>query len=126
MKNSRPQFVFGLLGCGVLMACTGTPVPQSQLTEAKMSTSAAAAVGARDEPKAALHLKMAENDIAEAEKHIAAGENEAALPPLERARADAELAQALTEMAERQEAAAVALKKLDTLERELAVKGGKS
>jgi hypothetical protein len=126
MQNSRPRFVLGLLGCGLLAACTGTPVPQTQLTDAKAATSAARAVGARDEPEAALHLKMAEDAIVEAEKWIAEGENDDALPLLQRARADAQLALSLTAMAERQRAATVAIEKLEMLERDLGVKGDKS
>jgi hypothetical protein len=101
-------------------------VPQTQLTDAKVSTSAAQAVGARDEPQAALHLKMAEDAIVEAEKWIAAGDNDAAIPVLERARADAELAQALTHLAKREDAAKAALSRVDALERDLGAEGGQS
>jgi hypothetical protein len=126
MHDSRHWFVLGLLACGALPACASTPVPQTQLTDAKVSTSAAEAVGARDEPQAALHLKMAEDSIASAEKWIAAGDNAAAIPLLERARADAELAQSLTHLAKREDAAKAALSRVDALERDLAPEGGQS
>jgi hypothetical protein len=126
MHDSRHRFILGLLACGALTACASTPVPQTQLTDAKVSTSAAQAVGARDEPQAALHLKMAEDAIVEAEKWIAAGDNDAAIPVLERARADAELAQALTHLAKREDAAKAALGRVDALERDLGAEGGQS
>lgn len=126
MPNSTSCLALGLLACSALTACTGTPVPQTQLTDAKVATSAAAAVGARDEPQAALHLKMAEDAIAEAERSIAAGDNEPALSLLVRARADADLALALTNMKKHQDAAEAALKRVDALERDLGHEGGKS
>jgi len=69
---------------------------------------------------------MAEDAIVEAEKWIADGENDDALPLLQRARADAQLALSLTAMAERQRAATVAIEKLEMLERDLGIEGGKS
>lgn len=126
MNDSRHRFVLGLLACSLLAACTSTPVPQTQLTDAKVATSAAQAVGARDEPQAALHLKMAEDAIVEAEKWIAAGDNEPAISLLERARADAELAQSLTHLTKREDAAKAALSRVDALERDLAPEGGQS
>jgi hypothetical protein len=126
MHDSRIRFALGLVACGALTACVGGPVPQTQLTEAKVSTSEAAAIGARDEPQAALHLKMAEDAIVKAEQCIAAGDNDPAVPLLERARADAELAKALTHLANREDAAKAALSRVDALERDLAPKGGQS
>jgi hypothetical protein len=126
MQNSRPSLVLGLLGCSALAACTGTPVPQSQLAEAKSATTAARAVGANDEPQAALHLKLAEDAIVDAERLIADDENDAALRMLQRARADAQLALSLTEMADRQAKATAAIQRLETLERDLGVQGDQS
>jgi len=126
MRNSTPSIILGLLACCALSACVSAPVPQTQLTDAKVATSAAEAIGARDEPQAGLHLKMAENAIVNAEKLIASGDNEPALPLLVRARADAELALGLTTMGKRQAAAELALRRVDALERDLAHEGGKS
>jgi len=126
MHESRIRFALGLVVCGALTACASTPVPQTQLTEAKVSTSEAAAIGAHDEPQAALHLKMAEDAIVEAEKCIADGDNDPAILLLQRARADAELAQSLTHLAQREGAAKAAVTRVDALERDLAPEGGKS
>jgi hypothetical protein len=73
-------------------------------------------MGARDEPQADLHLKLAEDGIVEAEALIADKRNEEAAPKLERAIADAQLARELTEKAEKKAAAETALARLETLE----------
>jgi outer membrane protein OmpA-like peptidoglycan-associated protein len=61
-----------------LSACGGTAVPEARMTTAKTSVSAAEAVKAEDEPQAKLHLKMAQDAIANAEQQIADNENEEA------------------------------------------------
>lgn len=98
------------------MACGATALPQAKLTDAKTSVSAAEAVGAKDEPTAGLHLKMAQDGILEAEKLIAEKDYEQATFVLERARADGDLALALTDTAEKQRSADEALTKLHDLE----------
>ena len=128
MRTWKERFVQTLLGAGMAttLACGGAAIPQSELTEAKSSAKAAEAVGAKDEPQAALHLKMAEDAIVEAEKLIEEGENEKALPLLQRARSDAELSRAITQEAQTREAAEKALTKLGTLEKDVRPQGDRS
>jgi len=89
----------------VTYACGGAAVPHEQMTAAEAHVSAAEAGGAPDVPKAALHVKKAKDQIAEAKQLIEQGENEKASWALERASADATLALSLSrEMALQAEA----------------------
>ncbi len=108
------------------VACGSAALPSESMTSAKEAVSAAEAVGAKDEPQADLHLKMAQDGIVEAEKHIADGENEEAQPLLQRAIADAELARELTSEAAKKRAAEAALARLQTLEQGAAARGSGS
>jgi hypothetical protein len=100
-------------GCGGSM-----PVPQSQLTQSKASIRAAEEVGAPRVPQAALHLKMAQDQVAQAEKLIADDDNEEATLVLARAEADAELALELAREASLKAQAQEALNKVDKLKSE--------
>ncbi len=74
-------------------ACgASAPVPAAQRTESLAAVRAAEEIGAPNVPKAALHLKMARDQIATAEALIRDDENEQATLVLLRAQADAELA----------------------------------
>lgn len=86
-------------------------------TEASTSgIRAAEAVGAANVPRAALHLQLAREELAQAVKLEAADEKEQGASLLLRAQADAELALALSrEVAERNEATA-ALEKVRELQ----------
>lgn len=88
---------FCLVGVvALLTACGGAAVPQESLTAAKAQVAGAEVGGAASEPKAALHLKLAKEQIAKAESLIADGDNEEAARVIDRAQADAELALALS------------------------------
>jgi len=76
--------------------CAGTEVPTQAELEAVSAIRAAQAVGAEQEPKAALHLSLAQEQMAAAQEHIGAGEPREAELLLYQAEADAALAQALT------------------------------
>jgi len=76
-------------------ACASAPVPAERLASAEATVRGATEIGAEATPQAALHLKMARDQIAEAKKSIAAGDTEQAAWALNRAQADAELALAL-------------------------------
>ncbi len=83
-----------------LAACGGSmPAPSNKLAIAEGGSRSAAEVGARGVPDAALHLKMADDQIAEAKEDIKNGDNEQADRVLGRASADAELALQLTKEA---------------------------
>jgi hypothetical protein len=116
MNIFKTNLIVTVALAGWAMACGGAALPSESLTSAKEAVSAAEAVGAKDEPQADLHLKMAQDGIIEAEKHIAENENKEAVPLLERAIADAELARELTDEAKKQRSADEALARLQTLQ----------
>ncbi len=93
----RRQRISGVISVVALAAtaCGGAAVPQDKLTTAEAAVRAAETAGAADNPQAALHLKYARDQIAEAQKLIEDDENEAAAALLSRAEVDAELALAL-------------------------------
>jgi hypothetical protein len=82
-----------------LAACATFPAPAERLAQAEAGARAAAEMGAPQEPTAALHLKMATDQLTEAKQLMANGENEKADAVLQRAQADAELALQLTKEA---------------------------
>jgi hypothetical protein len=85
-----------IMSSALLSACGGSvPVPAAERTKALADVRAAEEVGAGQVPKAALHLKMARDQIATAERLIADDENEEATLVLSRAQGDAEVAIAL-------------------------------
>jgi len=83
-----------------MVACGSSAMPPAKVAETQSSISAAAAVGAEQNPQAALHLKMARDQLAEAQSLIDAGKNDAARLVLERADADAQVALIITREAE--------------------------
>jgi len=88
------------------VACgASVPVPAAQVTDTQAAIRGAEEVGAPSVPKAALHLKMAKDQLQTAQDLIAHDDNEQAKMTLDRARVDAELALALArEVAFRQKA----------------------
>jgi hypothetical protein len=83
-----------------VIACAGSSLPPAKVAETQSSISAAAAVGADQNPQAALHLKMARDQLSEAQVLIDSGKNDEARLVLERANADAEVALMITREAE--------------------------
>lgn len=81
------------------VACGGAAVPQETLTAAQASVKGAEVGGANEDPKAQLHLKLANEQIDKAKKLIEDGDNEAAARLIDRAQADADLALALAQQA---------------------------
>ncbi len=75
-----------------LAACGGTmPPPSDRLASAEAATRSARELGAEKEPKAALHMKLAQEQIELAKKLTTDGENRRADLVLQRASSDAEL-----------------------------------
>ena len=70
-----------------------------------------------EDPKAALHLKLAKEGIAEAERLIADGDNEEAERALWRAQADADLALSLAKRTKAKAEAAEAHEQLERLQK---------
>jgi hypothetical protein len=102
-----------LVGCGA-----AAPVPAEQVTQTEAAIRAASEVGAPTVPKAALHLKMANDQLQTAKGLIAEESNDEARLVLDRARVDAELAIALSKESSLRAQAAEALEKVKKLRAE--------
>lgn len=81
-------------------ACSAPKPPTSQMTAAKAAIRGAVEAGAKKAPRGALHLKMARDQVGEAEDLIAAEEMTRAKHLLIRAEADGNLAIELAKEAE--------------------------
>jgi hypothetical protein len=99
-----------IVGCG-----GAPPVPADQITQTEAAIRAASEVGAPSVPKAALHLKMAQDQLQTAKGLIAESQNDEARLVLDRARVDAELALALTKESTLRAQAAEAIEKVKKL-----------
>lgn len=86
----------------VIGACASTPQPTEHLASSIAAVRAAETAGASQVPQAALHLKLAEEQIEQAQTMIKKDENERADAMSIRAFNDAELALALTREAQMQ------------------------
>jgi len=80
----------------VIGACSSTQALPPNYAPARAVISAADAVGAEQEPRAALHLKFARDQLAEAQALAQNGKSKEASLALDRARTDAELALMVT------------------------------
>jgi Domain of unknown function (DUF4398) len=92
------------------LGCAGSyPPPTSQMADVQAANRAATELGAQKNPKAQLHLKLAEEQHKQAEAAMEDDDNRSAERLLMRAKADAELALALTheESAKMQETKAI-------------------
>jgi hypothetical protein len=117
MTRLSPFYWFVLGALSTLAACGGAAVPQEQLTSAKAAASGAEVGGATQNPKAALHLKLSKEGIAEAERLIEEGDNEEAERALWRAQADAELALSLAKQTKSEAEAQEAIEQLERLQK---------
>jgi hypothetical protein len=108
---------FCLVGVVLLSACGGAAVPRESLTAAKAAVAGAEVGGAATEPKAALHLKLAKEQVAQAEKLIGDGDNEEAARVIDRAQADADLALSLAKEASAEKEAQETKEQLDRLKK---------
>lgn len=80
----------------LVVACGGTfPVPAQPMADAESAERSARELDANKEPGAQLHLRLAQEQIAEAKRSVEEGDNERAAQILVRAKADAELALSL-------------------------------
>jgi Domain of unknown function (DUF4398) len=100
-----------LLPIAVLLgACATFPAPNQRLADAQSAARSAREVGANNAPAAQLSLKLAEDQIGQAQTAMKNGDNEKADSLLIRAKMDGELALAQarekTATADRKEAAA--------------------
>ena len=83
-----------------VVACGGSTLPSARIADTQSSISAAAAVGAEQNPQAALHLKMARDQLRQAQDLANDGKDDQAKLVLQRADADAEVALMITREAE--------------------------
>lgn len=87
---------YGWLTSGLVIvacvACGGSlPPPSDKLASAEAAARSARELGAEKDPKAALHLKLAQEQIDQAKKLMSDNDNKRADFVLQRAGADAEL-----------------------------------
>ena len=111
-------FVAATTACLVVGCGSAPPVPADQITQTEGAIRAATEVGATSVPKAALHLKMAQDQLQTGKGLIAEDENDEARLVLDRARIDAELALALSKEATLRAEAAEAVEKAKKLRAE--------
>jgi len=84
-------------GLSFALGCAGTTPPSAQqLADVQSANRSATELGAHKNPRAELHLKLAEEQLQQAERAISDDDDERANGLLMRAKADAELAIALT------------------------------
>lgn len=86
-------------------ACAARPLPAARVGSAEAAVLAARAHGATRLPDAAMHLRLAEDQVARARRLIEDGEHERAEWFLVRAEADATVADALALEAQQKDAA---------------------
>lgn len=103
------RFISATLLSALVVACGGTSIPPAKVAETQSQISAATAVGADNNPQAALHLKMARDQLKQAQNLINDGKDDEARLVLERANADADVALMIT----RETAATAAARKAE-------------
>ncbi len=91
-----PILSTALLVMASAAACGSATLPAARMATAQSSIDAATAVGAAQNPTAALHLQYAQEEYAQAESLSRDGDGERAEVVLLRAEADAQLATELT------------------------------
>ncbi len=101
-------------------ACGGAVVPHEKMAAAEAEMRAAEVAGARDVQQAALHLKMANDQVAKAKGLIERNENEEAALILDCAQADAQYALALAKEEATKKEADAAAKQVAELKRKAA------
>jgi len=97
------------------VACGGAQLPAKDVSTVNAEIKAAEVVGASQNPRAALHLKLAQDQLREAQQLADDGDEDEARLTLERARADAELATALAQEARAAQEAQEALNRVNQL-----------
>ena len=117
MNRPLPLIMTGALlaSLALLGACAGYPPPTERLTTTEAAVRGAMEVGATQVPRAALHLKLAQEQTDKAKRLMQDGYHERAELTLKRAQADAELALSISREHETVERAQQAHAKLDEL-----------
>ncbi|MES1188240.1 MAG: DUF4398 domain-containing protein [Myxococcales bacterium] len=94
------RFASTTLFAMLVVACGGSSLPPAKVADTQSSISAAAAVGADQNPQAALHLKMARDQLKQAQALLDDNKGDEARLVLERADADAQVALMITREAQ--------------------------
>jgi hypothetical protein len=92
----RTAIALAIVGVAGIWGCSSYPVPNAKVASSEAAIRAAQETGSSQVPQAALHLKLAEEQLEQAKKLIRNNDNERASYVLARAEADAELAVALS------------------------------
>jgi hypothetical protein len=98
-----------------MAGCASYPIPVQHMADAEGAARSANDVGAGQNPQATLHLKMANEELAQAKQLVADGDNEKADSVLVRAKADGELALGEARESQAQAAAQQALSQIGKL-----------
>ncbi len=115
--------IVAAIAASTAVACgASVPVPAAQVTDTQAAIRSAEEVGAPNVPKAALHLKMAKDQLQTAQGLMSQEDNDQARMTLDRARVDAELALALAKEDIYRQQAQVALDKIKKLREEASTK----
>jgi len=104
----------------VLCACGGAEFNQTRAADVQAAVLAAEQVGASDQPKAALHLQLAKEQMESAKRLAADGDQNNSNLLLDRAKVDAQLALQLARTEREQENARQAWEKIRDLQKESA------
>jgi hypothetical protein len=108
--------ILALVPMAALAACAGYAAPSEHLASAEASLRAAQEIGAESNPKGALHLRLAQEELASARQLMSSGDNERADYVLMRARADGDLALTLARASKAKTDASQAEKKADEVQ----------
>jgi pyridoxal biosynthesis lyase PdxS len=109
--------VSGILALFVA-GCGSSAIPLERLTDAKATVRAAQEAGAQNTPQAALHLKMANDELASAQKAMDDNDTDRARLLLNQAQADADLSLSLARGAGEKQQAQEAQAKIDGLRKQ--------
>lgn len=105
MKSSAFMVGLVLAACAACAGCGARPLPAARVGSAEAAVRAARENGATRLPDAALHVRLAEDQITRARRLIDEGEHQRAEWLLVRAEADANVAAALVREAQQTTAA---------------------
>jgi hypothetical protein len=122
-KMRSIQWVVRITSLG-LAACASTPAPYERESSTAAAIRAATEVGAAQVPDAALHLKLAQEQLEKGKAQMKDGDNLAAGYTLLRAQVDAELALSLARENKTRSDAEQAIVKLHSLRSEHPAIGG--
>src|SRR3984957_8655716 len=96
MTRTTTSWIFIAAPAALSLACGASfPVPTQHMADAESAHRSALELGASNQPAAALHVKLAEEQMSKAKTLISDGDNKEADSLLIRSKADSELALAL-------------------------------